>query len=192
RDARADESIPILRALWGGKEPPTTSRFFQIPPISLAPAPIQPGGPPVWIGGRSPAAIRRAAWLGDGYLGYFLDAAGVRKRMARIRELRQEAPSAARRRAPLACALMAFARVDADADRGLRRAQQRLGALYGPETQSTAARFGVVGTLEDCRARVAELAAAGVEHLVLSPIASGEEIDDQLEQLAAIGDREAK
>ncbi|MGH7818438.1 MAG: hypothetical protein ACREQ9_01570, partial [Candidatus Binatia bacterium] len=82
------------------------------------------------------------------------------------------------------CALMAFARVDRDAARAVAGTAQKLGALYGSETESAARRFGVVGTIEDCRARVAELAAAGVEHLVFSPIGSGEEIDEQLEQLA--------
>src|SRR5262245_16089988 len=61
RDARADESIPILRALWSGEDPPRESRFFHVPPVSLAPPPLQRGGPPIWIGGRSDAALRRAA-----------------------------------------------------------------------------------------------------------------------------------
>jgi len=179
RDARADESIPILRALWRGAEPPREARFFRVPPLSLAPPPVQSGGPPIWIGGRSDAALRRAAQLGDGYLGYFLDAAGIRSRMERIREWRGAAP--------IASALMSFARIERDGAGALARARRRLGALYGSQTESAAARFGIVGTIETCRARVAEIAAAGVEHLLFSPIADGGDLDEQLEALARLG-----
>jgi len=84
RGARTNEAIPILRALWSGEDPPAEGRFFHVPPTKLAPKPAQPAGPPIWIGGRSDAALRRAAWLGDGYLGYFLDAKGIRVIRERI------------------------------------------------------------------------------------------------------------
>jgi len=47
-----------------------------------------------------------------------------------------------------------------------------------------AARFAIAGTADDCRERVAALVAAGVEQLVLSPIAAHEEYDEQLAGLA--------
>ena len=177
RGARADESIAVLRALWAGTEPPPGGSFFRVPPTSLAPLPPQIGGPPIWVGGRSEAAIRRAARLGDGYLGYFLDAAGIRTRMERIRELRGAEP--------IVCALMAFGRIESDAQRALANTSRRLTAMYGAGMESAAPRFGVVGTADACRARVRELAAAGVEHLVLSPIIEGD-LEDQLERLATL------
>jgi probable F420-dependent oxidoreductase len=185
RGARTNESIGILRALWSGQEPPRDGRFFDIPPVSLQPLPAQPGGPPIWVGGRSEAALRRAAWLSDGYLGYFLDAAGLRARMARIRLLREQAPEPARRTARVHCALMAFARVDEDRDRALSVASRRLGALYGSGMESAPSRFGVVGSTSECRERVAALAAAGVDDLLLSPIVDGD-LDAQLERFAAL------
>jgi probable F420-dependent oxidoreductase len=178
RDARADESIPVLRALWSGGDPPRDGRFFRVPRVSLSPPPLQRGGPPIWIGGRSDAALRRAARLGDGYLGYFLDAAGIRSRMERIRAWRGPAP--------IVCALMSFTRIERDATSALARARRRLGALYGPDTESAAARFGIVGTVETCQARVTEIAAAGVEHLLFSPITDGGDLEEQLEILAGI------
>jgi alkanesulfonate monooxygenase SsuD/methylene tetrahydromethanopterin reductase-like flavin-dependent oxidoreductase (luciferase family) len=58
--------------------------------------------------------------------------------------------------------------------------------MYGGETQRRAARFVIAGTEEDCRERLAALAAAGVDHLVGSPVASEDELDDQLGHLALL------
>src|SRR5438874_1382966 len=52
------------------------------------PRPVQPGGPPIWIGGSSPAAIRRAAMRGDGWLPQGPPREGMPAAIARIRELR--------------------------------------------------------------------------------------------------------
>jgi alkanesulfonate monooxygenase SsuD/methylene tetrahydromethanopterin reductase-like flavin-dependent oxidoreductase (luciferase family) len=120
--------------------------------------------------------LRRAAHLADGYIGYLVDADGFRKRMSRIREMRAEE----RRDAPFTAALVAFARIGEKRAAAVERTAARLGAMYGAATAPAAARFAIAGTADDCRARVAALAAAGVEHLVLSPIATLEEYDEQL------------
>ena len=60
-------------------------------PVGMSPRPARPGGPPIWIGGSSPAAIRRAAQFGDGWLPQGPPEMGTRAAMARIRELRAEA-----------------------------------------------------------------------------------------------------
>jgi probable F420-dependent oxidoreductase len=176
RGARTNEAIPILRALWAGKAPPMDGRYFKVPPTPFEPAPSRKKSLPIWVGGRSDAALRRAAHLADGYIGYLVDADGFRKRMSRIREMRAEE----RRDAPFTAALVAFARIGEKRAAAVERTAARLGAMYGAATAPAAARFALAGTADDCRARVAALAAAGVEHLVLSPIATLEEYDEQL------------
>jgi len=185
RGARANEAIPILRALWQGATPPP-GRFFRVPPTRITPAPLQASGPPIWVGGRSEAALRRAASLADGYLGYFLDAAGVQARVARLRDLRAEATDERRREIPLTMAMQTFVRTENDRERALSRVTARLGAMYGAETQRAAGRFAIVGTREDCRQRLAELAEAGVEHLIFSPVLVSDDLEDQLERLALL------
>lgn len=66
---RFDEAIQALRALWRPGSPPFVGHFYSTDGISLAPAPAQRDGPPVWVGSwGSDAGLRRVARLGDGWL----------------------------------------------------------------------------------------------------------------------------
>ncbi len=59
--------------------------------VGMSPRPVRPGGPPIWMGGSSPAAIRRAAQFGDGWLPQGPPEIGTRAAVERIRDLRAEA-----------------------------------------------------------------------------------------------------
>jgi probable F420-dependent oxidoreductase len=67
RGAYSDECIRIFRALWTQDEPSFQGEFHRFSNIRCEPRPLQPGGIPIWIGGHTPQAIRRAARLGDGW-----------------------------------------------------------------------------------------------------------------------------
>ena len=61
RGARLSESLAVLRALWSGRPASYKGRFFQFEEVAMQPPPRQAGGPPIWCGGRSDAALRRIA-----------------------------------------------------------------------------------------------------------------------------------
>ncbi|MFI6601349.1 TIGR03619 family F420-dependent LLM class oxidoreductase [Nonomuraea sp. NPDC050536] len=63
RGKRLDAMIPQLRSLWSG----SVVSLPSLPPLSISPAPSRPV--PVYVGGDSSAALRRAARLGDGWIG---------------------------------------------------------------------------------------------------------------------------
>ena len=66
---RFDEAIGALRALWRVDGAPFVGRFYSTEGVSLEPRPVQPGGPPIWIGSwGSEAGLGRVARLGDGWL----------------------------------------------------------------------------------------------------------------------------
>lgn len=67
RGKRFEECIEVLRRLWSGKTVEYHGRFFSFPPVRMLPAPKQPI--PIYIGGMSTVALRRAATLGDGWIG---------------------------------------------------------------------------------------------------------------------------
>lgn len=67
RGRRTDESLEVLRALLTGEPVDHLGEFFAFQQATIRPAPEPPV--PVVVGGRSDAAIRRAARLGDGWLG---------------------------------------------------------------------------------------------------------------------------
>lgn len=63
-----DESLQLLRLYW--TQPSVTLRgsYYQAEAMGMAPKPLQPGGPPIWIGGDSEVALRRVGRLGDGWM----------------------------------------------------------------------------------------------------------------------------
>ena len=63
----ADEYIHALRELWTNDNPSMKGRYCSFSDIIFLPKPVQQPSIPIWIGGHSEAAIRRAARLGDGW-----------------------------------------------------------------------------------------------------------------------------
>jgi probable F420-dependent oxidoreductase len=67
RGAYSDECIRIFRELWTKDNPSFNGEFHQFSNVRSEPKPVQPGGIPIWVGGHTPAAIRRAGRLADGW-----------------------------------------------------------------------------------------------------------------------------
>ncbi len=67
RGAVTDEYIQILRELWTKEWPTYRGRFYSFDEVRFYPKPVQRPHPPIWIGGHTRAAVRRAARLGDGW-----------------------------------------------------------------------------------------------------------------------------
>jgi probable F420-dependent oxidoreductase len=89
RGKRLDEMIEVLRKVWAGGMVEHHGQHFDFPRLQMSPAPKMP--PPILIGGMSEAAFRRAARLGDGWIGSGNTPEQVPGVMARLDELRREA-----------------------------------------------------------------------------------------------------
>ncbi|MEZ4554477.1 MAG: LLM class F420-dependent oxidoreductase [Dehalococcoidia bacterium] len=86
-----DEYVRALRVLWTQEEPQFHGEFLDFTPVYFDPKPVRPGGPSIIIGGESPPAMRRAAALGDGWIGLGATPEGARAHAERLTALRRQA-----------------------------------------------------------------------------------------------------
>lgn len=85
RGDRTDEYVAVLRKLWADDVVEHHGEFSSFAGVQAWPKPIQQAGPPVWVGGNSGPAIRRAGRLGDGWFGWKLSPAEVAEGMGALR-----------------------------------------------------------------------------------------------------------
>jgi probable F420-dependent oxidoreductase len=90
RGALTDEWVRYVRAAWTHDYPEVRGDLFQLSGMSVLPRPVQPGGIPIWIGGNTKAALRRAALLGDGWDTLHTMPEQLAGRLAELRRMRSE------------------------------------------------------------------------------------------------------
>src|ERR687884_1249302 len=97
RGAVSDEQMRVLRTLWTEDVPRFSGDFYRFEPLGARPHPVQKPHPPIWIGGHTPAALRRVGRSGDGWLPIGarppadLPPQEIAAGMARIREVAAQA-----------------------------------------------------------------------------------------------------
>jgi probable F420-dependent oxidoreductase len=101
RGARADEEIELLRALWTQPVVDHVGRHYRLRDVTCEPKPEQGGALPIWIGGNSRSAVRRASAYGNAWHATSIP---LDEFQARVRELRKLSG----RRAVLTTARMAI------------------------------------------------------------------------------------
>ena len=182
RRPRADEAMRALRVLFTSSPTSFDGTFSRFRDVSIEPLPAQPGGPPLWVGGRSPAALRTTGRLGDGWMPIWISTEGFAAGWA---EIRRQTEAAGRDPDAIVPAAVAPALIDADGGDARRLAHEHLEARYGTSFSPHAIdRYCVTGTPDECRARVRAYADAGVQHLVFNPAVGPERLLDQVERLA--------
>jgi len=169
-DPRIVESMDTVLQLWTEDNVTFDGRFTKLDGVTLQPKPLQSGGPPLWIAGRSRAAIRRAGRLGDGYLPYLFSPDRYRDSLAQVR---QGAEEAGRDPAAIEPGLYQFICLADSYEEAKRIAAADLSRRYNQPFESIVDRYVVMGTAEDCARRLADFAEAGARHFLLVPITPG-------------------
>lgn len=147
RGRRSDEQLEVFRRLFEDETPSFDGEFYRFEKVGFEPKPIQ-RPIPIWVGGATEAAFRRAARYGHGYHAAFQPLAVVANEWQAVR-----AACVARDRDPDELTL------------SLR--------LYLDPAGQMEAEKSIGGTTSEMRDRLAQLKEAGVRHVVLDPVARG-------------------
>jgi len=182
RGARVNEAIDVVRALWRDTPATFKGRFTQFENVSIDPKPVQKEGPPIWIGGRSDAALARAGRRGDGWVSYVVTPARYAQSFEKIRVAAQ---AAGRSLDGFAMAHLTFITVGRDYETARERWVKRLSQRYAQDFGPLAGKYGVIGTPEQCAEQLERFRAAGCSYFLLNPICDVPEERDQLELIAA-------
>ena len=174
RGRRTDEAIRVMRLLWTEDEVSYQGEFFKLDRVTIFPKPWQTP-PPIWIGGKSEAAQKRAARLGDGWIPSFITPEEFRVGVRKVQEL----AAAEKRQVPedhfgtLINYTVAASQADAFA----------LAQPYVPRgrvdeaTMRACTAFGQVDVLAS---RIEEYAKGGGSKFILRPLCPPERMLDQL------------
>src|SRR5213594_1976989 len=162
RGAMTDEYLAAMQELWTSRAPSFAGKYTRFGGLVFEPKPLQKPHPPIWVGGHSRAALRRAARLGAAWHPINRPPAELQAGQAEIARLCQ----ASGRATPPALTLRNDLRV-------LRPGQSAPASTHGGRVLA-----GEPAALVE---QIGELAACGVEHLVLEFLAAdGRELDAQM------------
>jgi alkanesulfonate monooxygenase SsuD/methylene tetrahydromethanopterin reductase-like flavin-dependent oxidoreductase (luciferase family) len=184
RFARLDETVALWRALWDGTDSFSFHgeilRFDDIPPATR---PFRAGGPPIWLGGATPAALARTGRMYDGWLPYPPDPADY---ASGLLDVRKSAADAGRGTADITPALFVSVWIDNDIESGRRALDDYARATYGmPLEELEKIQAVVTGSADQVFERLGQYIAAGARHIVARPGALGLRCYlDQLERIA--------
>jgi alkanesulfonate monooxygenase SsuD/methylene tetrahydromethanopterin reductase-like flavin-dependent oxidoreductase (luciferase family) len=157
RGARLEETLDLLATAVSGI--PANAATSRVDGILNGRLPARP--PEVWIGGRAPAALRRAARIGNGYVAYLVGPDQVKRRVERLHEHSAQVG----RQWTGSVAAICFTVPGADRDRALAAASARP-VLEGLRRDLYTERY-LLGSEHDILARASAFLRAGVNHLIL-------------------------
>lgn len=148
-----DEHLQVMRTLWSEERPSFSGKRFRFPELCARPRPYQQPHPPVWIGGNTMRAMRRAAELGEGWLPVWHAPTG---RGFAPRELQQ-----------------AIAQLTERTQAVGRDVRHTIGGLLPlvltSQSVHTEALSPLVGAPDQVADGLAALADAGLQHVILTP-----------------------
>jgi probable F420-dependent oxidoreductase len=169
RGARTNESLELMLRLWAEDDVHFQGRFNTLSGVTLEPKPTQQPHPPIWISGRSRAAMRRCARFGTGWLPYMYTPEKLSESLAAIAAMGQECE----RSVPVKPGLFIFFAVHEDRDVAIKMAAERLSRQYNQDFSQLVHRYAIAGNPQDCRARLREYIDAGAATIILNSACPG-------------------
>jgi probable F420-dependent oxidoreductase len=182
RGRRTDEGLEILTRVLSEDNVTYEGKHYQIHNVTLAPRPRQQPYPPIWVGGRSEAALRRTARFGHCWLGYLVSHTRLQ---AALQQIRGMAPNYGRDPATIQGGMLLFTAMAQDYETARQMAIANLSRRYNQPFDTLVDRYCVLGTPDQCLEKLQSFIDAGMSHLVFSFTCPAEQIPAQLEQCAS-------
>jgi probable F420-dependent oxidoreductase len=176
---RFTEGLALMKELWTQDRVTWDGRFWQLADAAMEPKPAQKPYPPVWLGGAAPAAVRRAVTLGTGFFG--AGSAPTAAFADQVMRVRAALAEAGRPADGFGIAKRVYITVDSRAERARDRVNAGLARIYGHRVPAIEA-AAIAGTAADCIRELRQVAAAGAELILFTPLSGQAE---QAEVLAA-------
>jgi alkanesulfonate monooxygenase SsuD/methylene tetrahydromethanopterin reductase-like flavin-dependent oxidoreductase (luciferase family) len=178
RVARFVEGLQVMRALWTEPQVTFQGEFQRLEAVSMEPKPLQQPHPPLWFGARAPAALKRAAAFGAGWMG--AGSSSTSDFLTEVEGMRAALAGQGRDPAGFTLSKRVYISIGRDRESALERMRPWIGAFYG--NPQLADRWAVAGTVEQCLEGLRPLVAAGAQHLLLNPV---DGVMEHLEAFAA-------
>jgi probable F420-dependent oxidoreductase len=176
RGRRADEALEAIRRLWTGSPATFKGEFYEFEDVVMQPRPVQTPHPPIWVGGRSDAALRRAAKFGDAWLAYFVSPRRFRESLDKI--------AAQRDGRPVGGGLIMYVCLAPSREQGRATAAAYLANEYHQSFDAMVDRFCAVGPTADCIETIRQFVDAGVDHLAVIPTVPPDRVAEHLTRIA--------
>lgn len=177
---RFTEGLNLMKKLWTSPRVSFDGQFWQLTDATMEPKPFQKPYPPVWFGGRHPAALRRAVRHGDGFFG--AGSSTTADFAGQVEIVREELAATGRDPGGFGLAKRVYIVVDDDPARAAEQALAGLSVIYGDRGGRDRQQAAVSGTPEDCVRGVREVAEAGAGLILFTPLTDPA---GQMERLAA-------
>ncbi len=153
RGAVLDEYLQVIDTLFRDRRPQFSGTHYSISDVIFEPKPVQRPGPPLHVGGNSPAAVRRAARVADVWQAVSLDVAGAADARARLDRACEQ-----------------IGRDPGQVRLGLRCFFHLTGTPNDEQVLATAPAAHLVGSADQLGERLAAYAEAGVTEIFFSPL----------------------
>jgi probable F420-dependent oxidoreductase len=165
--ARFTEGLALMKALWTDSRVTFEGEFWQLRDAAMEPKPFQKPFPPIWFGGAGPSALRRAVRQGSGFFG--AGSCSTTAFASQVQIVREALAQSGRAAEDFSIAKRVYIAVNDDAGRARERINAALQRLYEgrvPEIEAAA----IAGTPADCVRQLRQVAAAGAELIVFTPL----------------------
>ena len=178
RGARLTDSLQVIRKLWSGKPVDHSGISANFESVELEPTPHNLKNPPIWAGGRSKAALKRAAQLCDGYISYVVTPEMFAESLKIIEEFSDLNNSKFK---SFDTAHHIFVRLDNNYEKSFELAGEQLSERYGMDFRKATKKYVALGSKENVANYFYEFIQAGVRNFVIDFAGPENERNEQAE-----------